>query len=69
MRSVLDVPIVAFDEPIGVLGLHRGTAGPWSEPDVSVAEAVAREASLALHTARLLEENAQRLDQQAGLLK
>src|SRR5207302_3786125 len=26
-------------------------------------------ASLALHTARLLEENAQRLDQQAGLLK
>jgi PAS domain S-box-containing protein len=68
-RAVLATPIVAFDETIGVLGLHRSTVGPWPDADVSVVEAVAREASLALHTARLLEEDARRLDQQAGLLK
>jgi PAS domain S-box-containing protein len=69
VRAVLATPIVVFDEPIGVLGLHRSTAGPWSDADVTVVESVGREASLALHTARLLEENARRIDQQAGLLK
>jgi PAS domain S-box-containing protein len=68
-RAVLATPIVAFDETIGVLGLHRSAAGSWSESDVSVAEAVAHEASLTLHAARLLEENARRLEQQSGLLK
>jgi PAS domain S-box-containing protein len=68
-RAVLATPIVAFDETIGVLGVHRSSVGPWSEADVSVVEAVAREASLALHIARLLEENARRIDQQAGLLR
>src|SRR3989440_2831452 len=68
-RSVLAAPIVAFDEAIGVLGLHRSSVGPWSEADMSVAGAVAREASLALHTARLLEENERRIEQQAALLK
>ena len=38
VRSVLDVPIVAFDEPIGVLGLHRGTAGPCQLPSGGTAE-------------------------------
>src|SRR5205085_201912 len=56
-RSVLATPILAFDQVIGVLSLHCSRARPWAEADVSVVEAVAREASLALHTARLLEEN------------
>jgi PAS domain S-box-containing protein len=68
-RAVLATPIVAFDEVIGVLSLHRSRPKPWGEADVSVVEAVAREASLALHTARLLEENRRRLEQQAGLLR
>jgi PAS domain S-box-containing protein len=68
-RSILAAPIVAFDETIGVLSLHRSSVGPWSEADMSVVGAVAREASLALHTARLLEENARRIEQQAALLK
>jgi PAS domain S-box-containing protein len=68
-RAILATPILAFDEIIGVLSLHRSRPKPWAEADVSVVEAVAREASLALHTARLLEENARRLEQQAGLLK
>ncbi len=68
-RSVLATPIVVFDRMIGVLGLHRPKPGPWSSGDVSLAEAVAREIGLALHTARLLEENERRLGEQSALLK
>src|SRR5919202_2700143 len=68
-RAVLATPILAFEEIIGVLSLHRSRPKPWADAEVSVVEAVAREASLALHTARLLEENSLRLEQQAGLLK
>lgn len=68
-RSVLATPIVVFDRMIGVLGLHRPEPGPWSSGDVSLAEAVAREIGLALHTARLLEENERRLGEQGALLK
>jgi PAS domain S-box-containing protein len=68
-RSVLATPIVVFDRMIGVLGLHRPEPGPWSSGDVSLAEAVARELGLALHTARLLEENERRLGEQGALLK
>jgi PAS domain S-box-containing protein len=67
--AVLATPIAVFGETIGVLGLHRATAGPWLPAEGALADAVAREIGLALHTARLLGENAQRLDQQAGLLR
>jgi two-component system, NtrC family, sensor histidine kinase KinB len=67
--AVLATPIVVFGEMIGVFGVHRGTAGVWSRGEVALAEAVAREVGLALHTARLLRENAQRLEQQSGLLR
>jgi two-component system phosphate regulon sensor histidine kinase PhoR len=68
-RSVLATPIVVFDRMVGVLGLHRAEPGPWSAGDVSVAEAVAREIGLAMHTAGLLEENRRRLEEQGALLK
>jgi PAS domain S-box-containing protein len=68
-RSVLATPIVVFDRMIGVLGIHRPEAGPWSSGEVSLAEAVAREIGLALNTARLLEENERRLGEQSALLK
>jgi PAS domain S-box-containing protein len=68
-RSVLATPIVVFDRMIGVLGLHRPDPGTWASGEVSLAEAVAREIGLALHTARLLEENERRLGEQSALLK
>jgi PAS domain S-box-containing protein len=54
---------------VGVLGFHRSEPGEWSEGDVLVAEAVARELGVAIHAARLLKENAERLEQQTALLK
>jgi PAS domain S-box-containing protein len=68
-RAVLATPILVFDEMIGVFGLHRGEPTEWTESEIALAEAVAREVGLAIHTARLLRENRRRLDQQAALLK
>ena len=68
-RSVLATPVIVFDRMIGVLALHRPEPRPWSSGDVALAEAVARELGLALHTARLLDENERRLGEQSALLK
>jgi PAS domain S-box-containing protein len=68
-RAVLATPIVVFDRMIGVVGLHRSRAGPWPAEEVALAEAVAREAGLAINTTRLLEEDRRRVEQQAGLLE
>jgi PAS domain S-box-containing protein len=67
--AVLATPILVFDEMIGVFGFHRSEPGEWSEAEISVCEAVARELGIAIHAARLLKENAERLEQQTALLK
>src|SRR5918912_253937 len=68
-KSVLATPMIAFDELIGVLALHRAQPGPWSESEVALAEAVAREVALAIHSGRLLAENERRLAEQTSLLR
>ncbi|MDQ2983910.1 MAG: GAF domain-containing protein [Actinomycetota bacterium] len=68
-RAVLATPIVVFDETIGVLGLHRAEPGPWSGAEIALAEAVAREVGLAIHTAQLLDENQRRLGRQRGFYR
>ncbi len=68
-RAVLAVPIFVFDNTIGALVLHREEATTWSATEAALAEAVAREIGLALHTAQLLEENRIRLERQAALVK
>jgi len=68
-KSLVATPMIAFDRSIGVLGLHRATAGPWSDGEVALIESVARELALAINSARLLEENRQRLLEQTALLR
>ena len=68
-RAVLATPILVFDRMIGVFGLHRPEPGAWTEGEVSLAEAVAREVGLALHTAQLLRQNERRVEEQTALLK
>ncbi|MEX2211669.1 MAG: GAF domain-containing protein [Gaiellaceae bacterium] len=67
--AVLATPIIVFDSLIGVLGLHRAQAGAWPEEEIAIAETVAHEIGIAVHTARLLDENARRLRQQGSLLQ
>ena len=68
-RASLATPIVVFDRMIGVFGLHRGETTPWTGEEIAVAEAVAREVGLAIHTAEILGENRERLKQQQALVK
>ena len=68
-RSVLATPIVVFDRVIGVFSLHRAEPGRWLPGEIALAEAVARELGLAIHTARLLGENEQRLRRQETLIE
>jgi PAS domain S-box-containing protein len=68
-RAVLAVPIVIFDELIGVLSLHRNTPGPWDDREIALTEAVAREIGLAVRVAQLLRENELRITQQAVLFR
>jgi len=68
-RAVLAVPIVIFDELIGVLALHRDTPGRWDDEEIALTEAVAREIGLAVRVAQLLRENEQRMTQQGSLFR
>jgi GAF domain-containing protein len=54
---------------IGIFGLHRPEPGAWSDAEIALAEAVARELGIAIHAAQLFQENTQRLEQQSALLK
>jgi PAS domain S-box-containing protein len=66
-RATLATPIV-FGGLIGVFSLHRAEAARWLPGEVALAEAVARELGLAIHTARLLRENEERLRRQETLI-
>ena len=68
IRAVLSTPIVAFDRVIGVLGMHRSEPGSWTRSEISLAEAVALEAAIAIDTSRLLRESDRRVAEQQALL-
>ncbi|MFL5944794.1 MAG: GAF domain-containing protein [Gaiellaceae bacterium] len=68
-HALLAVPIVVFDELIGVLALHRSRVGRWTASEVALTEAVAREIGLAVHVARLLRENERRIAQQSAFFR
>ncbi len=65
-QAVLAVPLVVFEGLIGVLALHRRERWRWSQDEIALTEAVAREIGLAIHVARLLRENERRAAQQAA---
>jgi PAS domain S-box-containing protein len=68
-QSLLAVPIVVFRELIGVLALHRSRRHEWSDDEISLTEAVAREIGLAIHVARLVRENERRIAQQSAVFR
>jgi PAS domain S-box-containing protein len=68
-RAVLAVPILVFDELIGILALHRSQAGRWTAAEIGLTEAVAHEIGLAIHVARLLRDNERRIAQQSAFFR
>ena len=69
VRAALATPIVAQDRLLGVLAFHRAHVGEWRSTEIALAEAVAREAAVALYTSRLLRDSDRRLAEQQALLK
>jgi PAS domain S-box-containing protein len=69
VRAVLATPIVAQDRLLGVLAFHRSLVCDWAPTEIALAEAVAREAAVALDTSRLLRDSNRRLAEQQALLK
>jgi PAS domain S-box-containing protein len=67
--SLVAAPIGVFDSVLGVLAVRRGGHSVWSDEELALVEAVAREVGVALHTARLLGENERRLREQRGFYK
>ena len=67
--AVLATPIVVSERVIGVLGFHRAQPTDWTPAEISLAQAVAREAAIAIDTSRLLRDSNRRLAEQQSLLK
>jgi PAS domain S-box-containing protein len=67
--AIVTAPIGVFDSVAGVLAVERRGRAEWSDEELALIEAVARELGVAHHTAALLEENEQRLREQAALLQ
>jgi PAS domain S-box-containing protein len=67
-RSLMEVPLVARGETLGVMTLGSREEGRYSESDLELAREVARRASAALDNARLVLE-LQRLAQAAQVLE
>lgn len=55
-RAALSVPILAQGEPIGTLAIYRDEAGSFEDEEVEFLQALANQAGLAIHNARLFAE-------------
>ena len=62
LRSVLSVPMIQQNQPIGVITVNRAEAGAFPHSQVELLEAFAAQAVIAIENARLLNELRQRTD-------
>jgi GAF domain-containing protein len=65
-RSVLTVPMMRGDMPIGSIAVTRCEAGAFSEPYVSLLQTFADQAVIAIENVRLFNETKEALEQQTA---
>ena len=60
LRAVLCVPMIHEGQPIGVIAVSRGAAGPFTDSQIDLLKTFASQAVIAIENARLFEEIAQK---------
>ena len=63
-RSVLAVPLLRDDTPIGAIALYRREVAPFSEDDLSLVQAFAAQAVIAIENVRQFREVQERLERE-----
>jgi GAF domain-containing protein/anti-sigma regulatory factor (Ser/Thr protein kinase) len=66
-RSVLVVPMMRDDEPIGALAVTRGSTGSFADSHVALLETFADQAVIAIENVRLFNETKEALEQQTAI--
>jgi C4-dicarboxylate-specific signal transduction histidine kinase len=67
VRSYIGVPLIISDETVGFLNASHSEPNLFSEKHLSMVEALARHASVAIQNARLLEELKSALEKEQGM--
>jgi PAS domain S-box-containing protein len=68
VRSVVAVPLVAFDDVIGVLEVANKTEGAFDEQDLETLESLAGSAAITIENSRLFDQEHRRVTELSTLL-
>jgi GAF domain-containing protein/HAMP domain-containing protein len=64
-RNILMIPLLVFNQVIGVIGLEQEDASHiWTSEEIAIAQAAANRAALTLENARLLDESQRRANKE-----
>lgn len=67
-RSVMAVPLIAFDEVVGVVEVLNKTSGAFDDQDLAIVESLAVSAAITIENTRLFDQTRRRVTELSTLL-